>query len=437
MIETISTSEKHQLAAKLKRIRERNILLDADLMTRVAEILAEVRQRGDLALIEYAEQFDSVVMTAADLRVREEVLCETALKVDLPVLEALREAIRRITRFHEHQSQESWEVNNGDGVVLGQRVIPIESAGLYVPGGTAAYPSSVLMNVIPAQIAGVDRIIVATPPNTIKQNPAVAAALVELKVTEVYAVGGAQAIAALAYGTETIPRVDKIAGPGNRYVAAAKKQVFGVVGIDSIAGPSEVVIIADDSADPSFVASDMLAQAEHSEDAAAIFLTDSRALVVEVIRELGLQLTQLPRSRTIEKSLEHYGAIIIVEDLQEACAIVNEIAPEHVEILVQNEDEISSRIRNAGAVFLGQHSPAVIGDYLAGPSHVLPTGGAARFSSALSVYDFVKRTSVVRYSQSELQNTAQLIAVLASSERLDAHAKSVLRRLEGNECLDR
>jgi histidinol dehydrogenase len=327
----------------------------------------------------------------------------------------------------------SWVLETEGGVVLGQRITAIERAGLYVPGGTASYPSSVVMNVVPAQVAGVDRLIVATPPRTLQENPAVAAALVELGVTEVYAVGGAQAIAALAYGTETVPRVDKITGPGNRYVAAAKKLVFGVVGIDSIAGPSEVVIVADDTARAAYVASDLLAQAEHGEDASAILLTTSNTLALEVVRELAIQTSELSRAKVIEASLAQYGAIIVVDDMDEACAIINDLAPEHLEIMARDEEGIASRIRHAGAIFFGEHTPEAVGDYLAGPNHVLPTGGSARFSSGLGVSDFLKRTNTMKFSAAELERTAPMIAALAKAEGLDAHARSVLLRLGENE----
>jgi histidinol dehydrogenase len=288
------------------------------------------------------------------------------------------------------------------------------------------------MNVVPAQVAGVDRIIVATPPRSLQQNPAVAAALIELNVTEVYAVGGAQAIAALAYGTETVPCVDKITGPGNRYVTAAKKLVFGTVGIDSLAGPSEVIVIADETARASFIASDLLAQAEHGEDASAILLTTSEELALAVRSELAIQISHLSRAAVIEKSLADYGAIIVTADTEEACVLVNELAPEHLEIMTRDEDRIASQIRNAGAIFFGEHAPEAVGDYLAGPNHVLPTSGAARFSSALSVRDFTKRTSTVKFTAPELKRTAPMIAALARAEGLDAHARSALIRLEEN-----
>jgi histidinol dehydrogenase len=430
MIEVISTREKARLLAKLKRIRERNVALDAELMNQVAAIICDVRSRGDAALIDYTERFDGCLVEPGDLRVSEQTLRQTAARVDACVLEALREAVGRVRAFHEHEREYSWAFDGPKGVRLGQRITPIERVGLYVPGGSASYPSSVVMNVVPAQVAGVDRIVVATPPRTLQENPAVAAALVELNVTEVYAVGGAQVIAALAYGTESVPRVDKITGPGNRYVAAAKKLVFGIVGIDSLAGPSEVIVIADDSARASFIASDLLAQAEHSEDASAILVTTSHELALEVVSQLATQMCQLARVSIVEKSLADYGAIIVVDNMEEACALVNELAPEHLEIMARDEDHIASQIRNAGAIFFGQHTPEAVGDYLAGPNHVLPTSGAARFSSALSVRDFTKRTSTVKFSAPELKRTAPMIAALARSEGLDAHARSALIRLE-------
>src|ERR1051325_1149220 len=431
MIEIIESHEKERLSAKLRCIRERNVAMDAGLINEVTAIIREVRVRGDAALIDYAARFDGCVINASDLRVSEETLRRTASRVDARVLEALREAIRRIRIFHEFERQHSWEIETDGGVRLGQRISAIERAGLYVPGGTASYPSSVVMNVVPAQVAGVGRIVVATPPRALNENPSVAAALVELGVTEVYVVGGAQAIAALAYGTETVPRVDKITGPGNRYVAAAKKLVFGVVGIDSIAGPSEVVVLADDAARASFVASDLLAQAEHGEDASAVLITTSRELAAEVSDEISRQVQKLSRARLIESSLDTYGAIIIVDDLDEGCALVNELAPEHLEIMTRDEDRLAGLIRHAGAIFFGDQTPEAVGDYMAGPNHVLPTGGAARFSSALGVYDFLKRTSMLKFTKSELERNAPLIAALAQAEGLDAHARSALIRLEG------
>ncbi|HEY0082965.1 MAG TPA: histidinol dehydrogenase, partial [Pyrinomonadaceae bacterium] len=396
-------------------------------------IVEDVRRRGDAALVEYTERFDGVRLAPCELRIDEGQLRRSAGRAEANVRHALREAIRRVRAFHEREREESWEMETDGGVRLGQRVAPLESAGLYVPGGTASYPSSVVMNVVPAQVAGVDRIVVVTPPRTLAENPAVAAALLELNVTEVYAVGGAQAVAALAYGTETISRVDKITGPGNRYVAAAKKLVFGIVGIDSIAGPSEVVIVADDTARADYCAADLLAQAEHGEDASALLITTSETLALAVADEVERQARSLPRVALAEKSLADFGAIIVVDDLEEACALVNELAPEHVEIMTREADAVAARVRHAGAIFLGEHTPEAVGDYFAGPNHVLPTGGAARFASALGVYDFVRRTSILRYSSAELGRTAHMIAALAQAEGLDAHARSALIRLENGD----
>jgi len=432
VIEVISSRDKDRLVDTLERIRGRNVALDGHLLSEVSAILQDVRAHGDAALIEYAARFEGCVLQPAELRVDEEALRRIASRVESRVLEAIREAIRRVRAFHELELPQSWMVETEAGVRLGQRITAIDRAGLYVPGGTAGYPSTVVMNVVPAQVAGVGRVIVATPPRTLQENPAVAAALVELDVTEVYAVGGAQAIAALAFGTETVPRVDKITGPGNRYVAAAKKLVFGAVGIDSIAGPSEVVIVAEDTAHAPYIAGDLLAQAEHGEDASAILLTTSNPLALEVVRNLTIQAGKLSRARVIEESLTRYGAIIVVDDMNEACAIVNDLAPEHLEIMALDEESIASRVRNAGAIFFGPHSPAAVGDYLAGPSHVLPTGGGARFSSGLGVYDFLKRTNTVKFSAAELKRTAPLIAALANAEGLDAHGRSALIRLEEN-----
>lgn len=436
MIRIISKSDKADMTELLSRLAVRSVALDAELMKSVASIIDDVRQRGDLALIDYASRFDGVELKESELRTSEESLRRSAEQVDLHVLEALREAIRNVRTFHQRQIEESWEINPSEGIRLGQRITPIENVGLYVPGGTAAYPSSVVMNVVPAQVAGVKRIVVTTPPRTLAENPAVAAALFELGVTEVYAVGGAQAIAALAFGTETVSRVDKITGPGNKYVAAAKKLVFGVVGIDAIAGPSEVVIVADHSARPEFVAADLLAQAEHGEDASAILITTSESLAQEVGEEIERQRATLSRRMIVEQSLTNYGAIIIVDDLDVACAIVNSLAPEHVELMTTNDDAVVDKIRHAGAIFFGAFTPEAVGDYVAGPNHVLPTGKTARFSSALGVYDFVKRTSMLRYSALALNAIAENISVLAECEGLTAHARSALIRTKDAEAHD-
>jgi histidinol dehydrogenase len=428
MIEPISIKDRDRLERKLEQIGKRNVASDAELLRQVSAILEDVRARGDEALIEYTAKFDGVTMQRADLKVSAESLAHSAGRVDPQFREALVEAIKRVRSFHEQERQQSWTIETAHGGYLGQRVSAINSAGLYVPGGSASYPSSVVMNVVPAQVAGVERIVVTTPPRTLNENPAVASALVELGVTEVYAIGGAQAIAALAYGTETVPRVDKITGPGNRYVAAAKKLVFGTVGIDSIAGPTEVVVIADATARAEFVAADMLAQAEHASDASAILITNSAELALEGAQELTKQLSTLPRRAIAEASLKNYGAIIVVEDLTEGCALANELAPEHLQIMGQDAERLADEIRHAGAVFLGDYSPEAAGDYLAGPNHVLPTVRTARFASALGVHDFVKRTNIVKFSSGDLGNTAEKIAVLARAEGLEAHARSALLR---------
>lgn len=414
--------------AFLDHLAARSVALDADLMKLVASIIDDVRARGDEALIDYTARFDKVELK--ELRISEEQLRRCAQGVDERVIVALREAIHNVRAFHQRQVEESWTINPADGVQLGQRITPLERVGLYVPGGTAAYPSSVVMNVVPAQVAGVERILVTTPPQTLSENPALAAALLELNVTEVYAVGGAHAIAALAFGTETVPRVDKITGPGNKYVAAAKKLVFGVVGIDSIAGPTEVVIVADDTARPDFIAADLLAQAEHGEDASAILITTSESLANEVVWEVERQAESLPRREIVESSLKEYGAVILVETLGEACSIVNELAPEHVEIVTRDDEAVAANIRHAGAIFFGAYTPEAVGDYLAGPNHVLPTSRTARFSSALGVYDFVKRTSLLRYSEAAFASVAEPVAVLAEAEALTGHARSASIRVK-------
>lgn len=415
----------------LEHLAERSVALDAELMKTVAPIVDDVRKSRDAALLDYTERFDGVRLERSELRIGVEQLRRYAADVDERVVEALREAIRNVRAFHQRQLEQSWTIKSTPGVELGQHITPIERVGLYVPGGTAAYPSSVVMNVVPAQVAGVKRIVVTTPPRTLAENPAVAAALLELNITEVYAVGGAQAIAALAFGTETVPRVDNITGPGNKYVAAAKKLVFGTVGIDSIAGPTEVVIVADETARVEFVAADLLAQAEHGEDASAILITTSESLAKEVAEAVEQQLATLPRREIAAVSLREYGAVIVVEALSEACEIVNELAPEHVQIVTRDDEAVAAQVKYAGAIFLGAYTPEAVGDYLAGPNHVLPTSRTARFSSALGVYDFVKRTSLLRYSEEAFGQVAESVAVLAEAEGLGAHARSALIRKEG------
>ena len=428
MIEVVTENRRRR--EKLAAIHARSVSSDAGLTAVVAQIVEDVRRRGDAALVEYAARFDGVRLRPSELRVEESALRASAAGVGARVLEAVRESIKNVRAFHERERVESWEFETARGVRLGQRVTAVEAAGLYVPGGTASYPSSVVMNVVPAQVAGVARVAVVTPPRTLSETPAVAATLVELGVTEVYQVGGAHAVAALAYGTETIPRVDVITGPGNKFVAAAKRLVYGAVGIDSVAGPSEVVILADETARADFVAADLLAQAEHGEDASAILVTTSLKLAESVAAEVARQAETLPRRAIIGRSLSDFGAALVVPTVEDACDVVNELAPEHLEIMTRDPDAAAALVRHAGAIFYGEHTPEAVGDYFAGPNHVLPTGGASRFSSALGVHNFLRRTSLIRYTRDELRETAPLIAALAEAEGLDAHARSALIRLE-------
>ena len=428
MIEVVTDARRRR--ERLAAIHARSVSADAELTTVVAAIVEDVRRRGDAALVEYAGRFDGVSLRPEELRVEERTLRESAARCDARVLEAVRASVENVRAFHERERVESWEFETARGVRLGQRVTPVEAAGLYVPGGTASYPSSVVMNVVPAQVAGVSRVAVVTPPRTLSETPAVAATLLELGVTEVYQVGGAHAVAALAYGTETIPRVDVITGPGNKYVAAAKRLVYGAVGIDSVAGPSEVVVLADETARADFIAADLLAQAEHGEDASAILVTTDLKLAQLVSAQVALQAETLPRRSVVERSLTDFGAAFVVGTLEEACEVVNELAPEHLEIMTRDPDAWAARVRHAGAIFYGEHTPEAVGDYFAGPNHVLPTGGASRFSSALGVHNFLRRTSVIRYTREALQQTAPLIAALAEAEGLEAHARSALIRIK-------
>jgi len=417
-------------AEKLQNILGRHAGLNAGIMGRVEAIVRDVTLRGDEALIEYTSKFDQVDLDPKTIRASRELIESLASQVEDDLIAAMREAIANIRYYHEKQMSLDWEIEVANGVRLGQRVRPLQIVGLYVPGGSAAYPSTVMMNAIPAQVAGVSRIVVVTPPSQFAQNPVVAAVLRELELFEVYLVGGAQAVAALACGTESIPRVDKIVGPGNQYVAAAKKLVYGAVDIDSIAGPSEIVVVADETARPDYVAADLLSQAEHSEDAAAILITTSGELATAVQYELQEQTARLSRRGIIEKSLADFGALIVVESIEAACELANRLAPEHVEVMTADSEATAALISNAGAIFIGPYSPESVGDYFAGTNHVLPTGGTARFSSALGVYDFLKRTSIIRYTREELMRTATLIERLALAEGFDAHARAATIRYE-------
>jgi len=406
------------------RLEKRKILVSSDIASSVRQIVSQVRQEGDRALLRFTERFDRIKLSAAQLRVRRPALRAAAQKADAGLVRELEKAIFNIYAYHSREIQRSWEFTKR-GVVLGQRVLPLDSVGVYVPGGSAAYPSSVLMNVIPAKIAGVPRIVVVTPPGTFQQHPIIAAALQELNISEVYLAGGAQAVAALAYGTETIPPVDKIVGPGNAYVTAAKREVFGQVDVDMIAGPSEVVILATAESNPRFIAADMLSQAEHNPDACAVCFTDSLPHAMFVQRELQVQLRSLQRKEIARKSLENFGAIVVLDDLHHATEWINEIAPEHLEIFSSLPLSTIDRVRNAGSIFYGDYSPEAVGDYFAGSNHVLPTGGTARFFSPLGVYHFQRRTGIIRYTKEELARTWKSIDALARSEGFDAHAKSV------------
>ena len=392
----------------------------------VKEIVARVREEGDRALFSYTEQFDHVKVTAETVRVTEAEIDEAVSSVDQDLLGVMRRAMENIRAFHEKQKQNSWIETREDGTILGQKVTPLESVGVYVPGGKAAYPSTVLMNIVPAKVAGVGRIVMVTPPGRDgRVNPVTLAAARIAGVTEVYRAGGAQAIAALAFGTESIPRVCKIAGPGNIFVALAKKNVYGHVSIDSIAGPSEIMVVADDTARADYVAADLLSQAEHDEMACAILVTDSRRLAEEVSVLADRYAEELSRSEIIRKSLENYGYILLVNNMEEAFEAVNEIAPEHLEIQTANPFEDMTKVRNAGAIFLGEYSSEPLGDYFAGPNHVLPTNGTAKFFSPLGVDAFVKKSSIISYSRNALEAVHRDIIAFAEHESLTAHANSI------------
>lgn len=414
--------------------RERAVLeseASNEVRARVETILTRVRRDGDRALLELSSELDSVSLGPGRLRVSREEIARSAASASGDFRGVLSRARDNIRRFHEKQRQEAFEIADRDGTSLALRLRPLESVGVYVPGGEASYPSSVLMNVVPAQIAGVERIAVATPPGALERSNALAAAFELLGLDEVYRIGGAQAIAALAYGTESIEPVVKIVGPGNAYVAEAKRLVFGRVGIDAIAGPSEIVVLADETADPRFVAADLLSQAEHgSGDERAILVTTSRELAEKVACEVESQLRSLPRREAVESVLSRHGAIVLAASIDEAIATVDRIAPEHLEVLTRNAEEVAERVSNAGAIFVGPWSPVPVGDFYAGPNHVLPTGATARFASPLGVQDFVKRTSLVRYSRERLERDRGDIEAFARVEGFEAHARAIEIRFE-------
>lgn len=429
MIEIIENQEA--LEALLVTLKERGNMDTGEAALTTKEIVRRVRSEGDRALFEYTQKFDCPFMDQSKVRVTAEEMKVAFDDLPKDLQNAMILSAGRIEAFHEKQKQNTWMDVKENGEILGQRVLPLEIVGVYVPGGKAAYPSSVLMNAIPAKVAGVSRIVMTTPANKegLLSQEVLAAAYIA-GVTEIYKVGGAQAVAALAFGTETIPKVDKIVGPGNIYVALAKREVFGYVNIDSIAGPSEILIVADESANPTFLAADLLSQAEHDQLASSILITPSKAVAEEVQKEVIRFYEQLPRQAILKESLTHYSKIVIVKDLDAACKIANVIAPEHLELAVTAPFEALTKIKNAGAIFLGHYTPEPVGDYMAGPNHVLPTNGTARFFSPLGVDDFVKKSSILSFTKEALMPLGESIVKFAKSENLYAHALSVQVRLD-------
>ena len=424
------TTKNHLLEALLKRSPSSYGKYEAS----VQEIVDNVRKRKDQALFEYTEKFDGARITSDTVLVTKEEIQNAYSRVDEQLIAVIRKALKNIRSYHKKQMQYSWFDSRPDGTILGQKVTPLKSAGVYVPGGKAAYPSSVLMNIIPAKVAGVDEIIMVTPPGKDGSvTPTTLVAAKEAGADKIYKAGGAQAIAALAYGTESIPKVDKIVGPGNIYVALAKKAVYGHVSIDSIAGPSEILVLADETVNPKYVAADLLSQAEHDEMASAILVTTSEKLAYEVSDWTDRFTEELSRGDIIRKSLDNYGHILIAETLEDAIEAANEIASEHLEIVTSNPFEVMTKIRNAGAIFIGEYSSEPLGDYFAGPNHVLPTNGTAKFFSPLSVDDFIKKSSIISYSREALKEIHTDIETFAEAEHLTAHANSVRVRFEKEE----
>ena len=403
-------------------------------MEQVQKIVDEVKEKGDEALFFYTKKFDGFSLDEETIKVTEDEIKKAYEEIDPSLLDIMQKALKNIREYHQKQMQYSWFDSKPNGTMLGQKVTPLETVGVYVPGGKASYPSSVLMNIVPAQVAGVKNIVMVTPCNKEgKISPVTLVAAKEAGVTQVYKVGGAQAIAGLAYGTKSLPKVDKIVGPGNIYVALAKKAVYGTVSIDSIAGPSEILVLADESANPRFVAADLLSQAEHDELASAILVTTSETLANEVAKEIEGFLEQLPRKEILEKSLEQFGYLLIAKTLDEAIDAANAIASEHLEIVTKNPFEVMMKIQNAGAIFIGEYSSEPLGDYFAGPNHVLPTNGTAKFFSPLSVDDFIKKSSIIYYSKEALEPIQKDIIAFAEAEQLTAHANSIRVRFEEEE----
>ncbi len=415
----------------LKLLSDRNPASYTEQQAAVDAIIENVRANGDKAVLEYEKKFDKCELTAKTLRVTREEIDAAYKELDPALVEVMRRAADNIRSYHEKQKQNSWISTREDGVILGQKVTPIDVSGCYVPGGRAVYPSSVLMNIVPAQVAGVPHIIMCTPPDATGKVPAGSLVAADIAgVTEVYKVGGAQAIAAMAYGTETIPKVDKITGPGNIYVALAKKACFGITGIDSVAGPSEILVIADETANPRYIAADLLSQAEHDPLASAILLTNSKDFAQKVSDEVDGFLQTLSRSEIMQQSLDNYGYIFVSDSMDELVDAANAIASEHMEIVTANPFELMTKIKNAGAIFLGSYSSEPLGDYYAGPNHILPTNGTARFFSPLGVDQFVKKTSIISYSKEALAEVHEDIELFAKSEGLTAHANSIAVRFE-------
>lgn len=397
----------------------------------VSEIIENVKENGDCSVFDYTLKFDKFKLTQDNIRVSKAEIKEAYCSLDPEYIEVMKRAKENIVDYHKKQVRESWITTKEDGSILGQKITPIESSGSYVPGGKAAYPSSVLMNIIPAKVAGVKKVVMVTPPNAEgKINPGTLVAADIAGVDEIYKVGGAQAIAALAFGTDSIPKVDKITGPGNIFVALAKKAVYGNVGIDSIAGPSEIVVLADDSANPKYVAADLLSQAEHDQLASAILVTTSKSLAQNVSKEIDRFLETLSRADIIRESLNNFGYVLLAKDMEEAIETVNQIASEHLEILTKEPFETMTKIKNAGAIFLGEYSSEPLGDYFAGPNHILPTNGTSRFFSPLSVDDFIKKSSIISYSKAGLEKVHKDIELFAKNEGLTAHANSIAVRFE-------
>jgi histidinol dehydrogenase len=425
----IIDSQKMDVAAELKRLVNRGEAGTEEVAATVKEVVDRVRREGDPAVLEFTEKYDKVKLSIKDIKVQPEEIKGAYACADADKVEALRLAARNIRAFHEKQKPASWVNQEADGVFLGQLVRPIRSVGIYVPGGKACYPSSVLMNAVPARVAGVEQLIMCSPAPGGRINPYILVAADLAGVSEIFKIGGAQAIAAMAYGTATIPRVDKIVGPGNIYVAVAKRHVFGQVDIDMIAGPSEILIIADRSADPRFVAADLLAQAEHDELASAMLFTDSRDLAEKVAAEVERMVPLLARKDIARKSVDRFGAIVVVENLRQAADASNSIAPEHLELAVENPLELLPLIKNAGAIFLGRYTPESVGDYVAGPNHVLPTGGTARFFSPLSTDSFMKKSSLIHYSREGLEKVGAAVVLLSEIEGLEAHGNAIRIRM--------